>query len=322
MDAKGLTLLVLLFACPSSQVSLEDCIAEKYFQFTKEHTACVTKSNDATSSGVSEADQKLIVNKHNQLRALQSATNMQKMVWDDEIASIAQRWADNCDFNHDKYRTIPGRFSLGQNLALGYRLWDTAIQGWYDEVDVFTYGRESANVFSNVGHYTQIVWASSSKIGCGYSYCSNLNADFYVCNYGPAGNFDWWIPYEAGTACGACIDTCDDDKLCDCNGKVCENGGSLDLNTCECTCSQTWNIPGTCGLNCTAVEEPSSCKPGEFYDGKCFSWANVPDECPNMCNICPYSGVEFEKEDDSAAAVAYPELLMFLFISLQYLLIA
>ena len=77
-------------------------------------------------------------------------------VWDDEIAAIAQRWADNCDFNHDKYRTIPGRFSLGQNLALGYASWDAAIQGWYDEISQFTYGSEQANNFPAVGHYTQV----------------------------------------------------------------------------------------------------------------------------------------------------------------------
>jgi len=78
-------------------------------------------------------------------------------VWDDEIAEIAQRWADNCQFEHDAMRRIPGKFSLGQNLAAGYTTWDSAIQGWYDEVKDFTYGSQAANVFSDVGHYTQVM---------------------------------------------------------------------------------------------------------------------------------------------------------------------
>ena len=35
--------------------------------------------------------------------------------------------------------------------------------------------------------------------------------------------------------------------LTDCGGKACENGGTLDLETCECTCSKPWLIPGVCG---------------------------------------------------------------------------
>ena len=77
-------------------------------------------------------------------------------MWDDEIAKIAQRWTDNCDFAHDAVRLIPGRFSVGQNLAAGYGTWEAAIQGWYDEIDDFTYGDQGANVFSAVGHYTQV----------------------------------------------------------------------------------------------------------------------------------------------------------------------
>ncbi|XP_067940475.1 cysteine-rich venom protein pseudechetoxin-like [Watersipora subatra] len=307
----------ILLVSSAAKVSTSGALderAEKFFHFSKKHTASITKSKTSTSSGVSEPDKRIIVNKHNQLRSSQGAGDMQKMVWDDEIASIAQRWADNCKNSHDEYRAIPGRFSVGQNLAWGYKTWDGAMQAWYDEVDDFTYGSESANRFSAVGHYTQMVWASSAKIGCGYAYCTNLNAEFYVCNYGPAGNYDWWIPYKAGPPCGDCSNTCDSDKLCDCNGKVCENGGTLTLNTCECTCSKKWNNPGTCGLNCTAVEEPTSCERGGFYHGKCQKWSNVPDECPNMCNICPYAGLGY----NLAVTATYSTFLLF---SLQFVII-
>lgn len=40
--------------------------------------------------------------------------NMLKMVWDPEVAKIAQRWAENCKTEHDgnRERFIPGEFKL------------------------------------------------------------------------------------------------------------------------------------------------------------------------------------------------------------------
>lgn len=44
----------------------------------------------------------------------------------------------------------------GQNLAWGYGTWSAAIQGWFDEVKDFTYGKGSMNGKA-VGHYTQVL---------------------------------------------------------------------------------------------------------------------------------------------------------------------
>lgn len=40
------------------------------------------------------------------------------------------------------------------------------------------------------GHYTQIVWAKTDKIGCGMRiyFDGNMNRKYLVCNFGPAGN--------------------------------------------------------------------------------------------------------------------------------------
>lgn len=42
----------------------------------------------------------------------------------------------------------------------------------------------------NTGHYTQMLWAASVRIGCGYvnHMVGNRNTVLLVCNYGPAGN--------------------------------------------------------------------------------------------------------------------------------------
>ena len=44
---------------------------------------------------------------------------------------------------------------------------------------------------SGTGHYTQMVWAKTDRLGCGYvSYKSGrFDKKYLVCNYGETGNF-------------------------------------------------------------------------------------------------------------------------------------
>ena len=41
-----------------------------------------------------------------QVKSQPAATNMREMVWDDELAVIAQRWADQCMPGHDHRRNV------------------------------------------------------------------------------------------------------------------------------------------------------------------------------------------------------------------------
>uniref|UniRef100_K1Q376 Peptidase inhibitor 16 n=1 Tax=Magallana gigas TaxID=29159 RepID=K1Q376_MAGGI len=53
-----------------------------------------------------------------------------------------------------------------------------------------------------------VVWADSDALGCGVAYCRNLfggrGGYNYVCNYGPAGNWNGKKPYIAGRQCSRC----------------------------------------------------------------------------------------------------------------------
>ena len=55
-------------------------------------------------------------------------------------------------------------------------------QSWYDEVKDFPAANVAA--FSSngatgvIGHYTQVVWAESQKIGCGVIYYKDTNPNF------------------------------------------------------------------------------------------------------------------------------------------------
>ena len=58
----------------------------------------------------------------------------------------------------------------------------------------------------STGHYTQMVWAKTSKIGCGSISWQEgrFIKQFLVCNYGPSGNFLRAPMYEIGQACSRC----------------------------------------------------------------------------------------------------------------------
>ncbi|XP_011706261.1 PREDICTED: venom allergen 3-like, partial [Wasmannia auropunctata] len=120
-------------------------------------------------------------------------------IWDNELEDIAQRWAIQCNFSHDKCRDVD-RFIVGQNIAKGYSsdedtsFIDSMIQMWYDEVADFDKNKVEKYEFdSNTGHYTQMVWAETTKVGCGlitYKESNDWISIYLVCNYGPSGN---WI---------------------------------------------------------------------------------------------------------------------------------
>lgn len=112
---------VLFLPCSGHRIERSTSCAQKY-QLITNHSACLQKTAIATDSVISDEDKNVIVSKHNEYRSGVNppAVAMAKMSWDDEIAMIAQKYADACKgLVHDgnRQRSIPGRFSVGQNLA-------------------------------------------------------------------------------------------------------------------------------------------------------------------------------------------------------------
>ena len=66
---------------------------------------------------------------------------MLEMRWDPELANVAQRWADQCQFGHDQVRDV-SRFKVGQNVYIYGSTnnepvnWRRGIMSWYDEVKI------------------------------------------------------------------------------------------------------------------------------------------------------------------------------------------
>ncbi|KAF8060570.1 pathogenesis-related protein [Scenedesmus sp. PABB004] len=132
-----------------------------------------------------------IVAQHNAYRRLHGSPALE---WDDYLMEQAQRVALKCRWEHDT-----NKYEYGQNLACmtaGMKSFaktlDWAVGAWYSEEKLYDYAAAVWNPAA--GHFTALVWKSTTRVGCWITTCPQLAlwgdqaADFVVCNYQPPGN--------------------------------------------------------------------------------------------------------------------------------------
>ncbi|KAK3534703.1 hypothetical protein QTP86_023782 [Hemibagrus guttatus] len=141
-------------------------------------------------------------------------------VWDTELERSAEDWSYACLWQHGPSHLLT---QIGQNLGVHWgreRPPTFHVQAWYDEVQHFSFPYpQECNPYCPYRcsgpvctHYTQLVWATSNKIGCAINMCYNMNvwgmiwakAVYLVCNYSPPGNWFGHAPYKHGRPCSAC----------------------------------------------------------------------------------------------------------------------
>ncbi|KAF5006931.1 hypothetical protein FDECE_6720 [Fusarium decemcellulare] len=141
---------------------------------------------------------------HNIHRANHSASALE---WDDTLAGYAENTANGCVFEHDMDQ---GSGGYGQNLASWGatsnidNLKNKAAAGgitnqWYNSemANWSFYGQENPPEGMDIqlyGHFTQVVWKDSTKVGCATVKCPagtvlSFPSWYTVCNYNPQGNF-------------------------------------------------------------------------------------------------------------------------------------
>jgi hypothetical protein len=76
-----------------------------------------------------------------------------------------------------------------------YRL-EQMIDGWVREKRSLGRLRSWDEDVSAVGHYTQMIWSSTRRVGCAVT--SNASDEFLVCRYEPSGNWTGQSPYASG----------------------------------------------------------------------------------------------------------------------------
>uniref|UniRef100_A0A0N4ZV26 SCP domain-containing protein n=1 Tax=Parastrongyloides trichosuri TaxID=131310 RepID=A0A0N4ZV26_PARTI len=105
---------------------------------------------------------------------------------DPEIEIYAQNYSEYLAANR-KNKVVHSHGPYGENiLRSGTNIAEKlGSYYWYNEVKKLNFSKPEYN--GGVGHFTQLVWKDTKKIGCGVS--QSGGDVFTVCNYSPRGNF-------------------------------------------------------------------------------------------------------------------------------------
>lgn len=136
----------------------------------------------------------VVLNAHNEAR---TRFGVAPVSWSDQLAGEAMAHARTMAatgiYGHDQ---TPGRRKkMGENLWRGQRgvfSYDVMVGVMIDEARLFRPGAFPNNSVNGdwhaVAHYTQIVWPTTTEIGCALA--SSPALDYFVCRYAPTGNKD------------------------------------------------------------------------------------------------------------------------------------
>lgn len=128
---------------------------------------------------------------HNAARA---EVGVAPVTLDDDLNRQALAYAEELArtgvFQHSPSSSRTGQ---GENLWNGtanFFSYSHMAQSWIGEKQYYVHGIfpdvSTTGRWSDVGHYTQIIWANSTRLGCGIA--TGRGRDWLVCRYAPQGN--------------------------------------------------------------------------------------------------------------------------------------
>ncbi|AQZ16189.1 PRY3 (YJL078C) [Zygosaccharomyces parabailii] len=173
-------------AAPSSSTAAQSSSAAAQSSSTAAPSSSSAPSSTSSSASASASStssdfQSTMVDGHNDKRAKHESTG--SLEWDDSLAQYAQNYADKYDCSGSL--THSGG-PYGENLAVGYTSQGT-IDAWYNEIEKYNWSDPGFS--ESTGHFTQVVWKSTTKVGCGSKQCGGSVGTYIICSYNPAGNF-------------------------------------------------------------------------------------------------------------------------------------
>jgi uncharacterized protein YkwD len=127
--------------------------------------------------------------------------------WDPILADSAYNYLSKCVVSsgsvaHNADRTTDYQALGGTDSYVGENIYATtgntvapadAVNDWMSEASKYDYTK---NDLTTAGHYTQVVWRDSVRIGCAIVNCPNARFNNTVlCDYAPGGNITGQKPY-------------------------------------------------------------------------------------------------------------------------------
>ncbi|MDD5300141.1 MAG: CAP domain-containing protein [Gallionella sp.] len=154
-----------------------------------------------------EIDAAAFVAAHNKWRA--KAGIMEKLGYSPALAAAAQAWADNLKrTNHCRMRHSKPDGQYGENLYWASALaWsdgrkelqkvspEQVVDSWGSEKADYDYTSNQCTPGKMCGHYTQVVWRTTTTVGCAVAVCEDTREQVWACQYQPAGNWIGRKPY-------------------------------------------------------------------------------------------------------------------------------
>lgn len=222
---------------------------------------------------------------------------MEVMTWDVNLAALSLKWAKKCLWKHDPDN---GKLKTGENLGLnsGWNAVGTKsalgiTNAWWNENRWYNITSHKCQSGKVCGHYTQMAWAKSKRLGCAAYKCSNIVVNgktwstgyITVCKYSPPGNYKGVRPYQVGPSCAFCPTKC----VGGCKGKLCAQnftrcadslgGGKISLNGVK--------------YSCTAGKAAGFCTSG-------WQKTYIRKYCARTCGVCTgYTAITGKKALDA-----------------------
>ena len=138
-----------------------------------------------------QADKDLALQLHNQARAAAPGPNRQPLVWSATLEAAAYSYAQKLvhlsrGLPHSAPETRPGQ---GENLSWcsGDHSLSQATKMWINEIKDYR-GAKFGEDKAMVGHYTQVVWPGSLKVGIARA-TGRSGETYVVARYSPPGNW-------------------------------------------------------------------------------------------------------------------------------------
>ena len=150
------------------------------------------QSIETTGSNLSPQEAMAALEHHNKVR---NDVRVNPLIWSPELAAYAQAWADElartgCKMRH-RPDSGPWKQKHGENIFMGspssYYSPLNASESWYSEIKVYKHQPLNDRNWYAAGHYTQMVWNTTTAVGMGKAVCPK-DAIIIVANYDPPGN--------------------------------------------------------------------------------------------------------------------------------------